>query len=106
MTGIGHNSDKFIDAAVQHARDEKPLDNSGCISGERLRAIIQRIEKMEEDKAAVAEDLKEIYAEAKGVGYDTKIIRKIVSLRKIEVDKRREDSELLSLYMSAIGMED
>ncbi|MDE1900075.1 MAG: DUF2312 domain-containing protein [Alphaproteobacteria bacterium] len=80
--------------------------NTGGISGERLRSFIQRIEKLEEDKAAVGEDLKEVYAEAKGVGFDTKIIRQIVRLRKIEVEKRRETDELLDLYKAAIGMED
>jgi uncharacterized protein (UPF0335 family) len=79
-------------------------DNS--ISGERLRSFIKRIEKLEEDKAAVGEDLKEVYAEAKGTGFDTKIIRQIVKLRKIEVEKRRENDELLELYKAAIGMED
>ena len=76
------------------------------VSGERLRSFIERIEKLEEDKAAVVEDLKEVYAEAKGTGFDTKIIRNIVRLRKKEVEKRREESELLDLYMSAIGMEE
>ena len=76
------------------------------VSGERLRSFIQRIEKLEEDKKAIGEDLKEVYAEAKGVGFDTKIIRQIVRLRKIEVEKRREADELLDLYKAAIGMED
>ena len=76
------------------------------VSGERLRSFIERIEKLEEDKAAVVEDLKEVYAEAKGTAFDTKIIRNIVRLRKKEVEKRREESELLDLYMSAIGMEE
>ena len=84
---------------------EEPTNSSG-ISGERLRSFIQRIEKLEEDKAAVGEDLKEVYAEAKGVGFDTKIIRQIVRLRKIEVEKRRESEELLDLYKAAIGMEE
>jgi uncharacterized protein (UPF0335 family) len=79
-------------------------DNSG-LSGERLRSIIKRIEKLEEDKAGIAEDIKEVYAEAKGTGFDVKTIRKIVRLRKIELEKRREQDELLDLYMSAIGME-
>ncbi len=83
----------------------KAESETGGISGERLRSIIQRIERLEEDKAAIGEDLKEVYAEAKGVGYDTKIIRQIVRLRKVEIDKRREHDELLDLYMSAIGME-
>ena len=76
------------------------------VSGERLRSFIQRIEKLEEDKAAVGEDLRAVYAEAKDTGFDTKIIRNIVRLRKKEIEKRREESELLDLYMSAIGMEE
>ena len=79
-------------------------DNSG-ISADRLRSIIKRIEKLEEDKAEISDDVKEVYAEAKGTGFDVKIIRQIVRLRKVEVDKRREESELLDLYASAIGME-
>jgi len=81
-------------------------DAPGGISADRLRSIIKRIEKLEEDKAAVGEDLKEVYAEAKGTGFDVKIIRQIVRMRKIEVEKRREQEELLDLYMSAIGMQE
>jgi uncharacterized protein (UPF0335 family) len=88
------------------AQEAKAQEQTGGISGERLRSFIKRIEKLEEDKAAVGEDLKEVYSEAKGVGYDTKIIRQIVRLRKIEVDKRRENDELLELYKAAIGMEE
>ena len=84
----------------------KETKDTGGVSGERLRAFIQRIEKLEEDKAAVGEDLKEVYAEAKGVGFDTKIIRQIVRLRKVELEKRRENDELLELYKAAIGMEE
>jgi uncharacterized protein (UPF0335 family) len=81
-------------------------ETSGEISSERLKSFIKRIEKLEEDKAAVSEDLKEVYSEAKGTGFDTKIIRKIVSLRKIELEKRREMDELLDLYKSALGMDE
>ncbi|MDD3371345.1 MAG: DUF2312 domain-containing protein [Alphaproteobacteria bacterium] len=87
-------------------QESKEEATSGGISGERLRSFIKRIEKLEEDKAAVGEDLKEVYAEAKGVGFDTKIIRQIVRLRKIELEKRRETEELLELYKAAIGMEE
>jgi uncharacterized protein (UPF0335 family) len=79
---------------------------SNAVSGERLKSFIKRIEKVEEDKAAVAEDLKEIYSEAKSAGFDTTIVRKIIVLRKKELEKRREEQELLELYMSAVGMED
>ena len=81
-------------------------DDSSGISAERLRSFIKRIEKLEEDKAAVSEDLREVYGEAKGTGFDVKIIRKIVSLRKMEVEKRREQEELLELYKSALGMKE
>lgn len=76
----------------------------GGVAGKRLRAFIDRIERLEEEKAVMAEDIKEIYAEAKGVGFDAKTIRKIVSLRKVDAEKRRESEELLDLYKSAIGM--
>lgn len=80
-------------------------DASGGISGARLKSIVERIEKLESDKAAVGEDLKEVYSEAKGTGFDVKIIRQIVRLRKIDEEKRRETEELLELYKAAIGME-
>lgn len=80
-------------------------EDTGGISSDRLRSIIKRIEKLEEDKAGISDDIKEVYSEAKGTGFDVKIIRQIVRLRKIELEKRREQDELLDLYMSAIGME-
>lgn len=76
------------------------------LPSERLKSFIQRVEKLEEDKHAVNEDIKEVYAEAKGTGYDTKIIRKIIVLRRIEPEKRREADELLDLYKTAVGMKD
>lgn len=76
------------------------------VSGERLRSFINRIEKLEEDKAAVGEDLKDVYLECKGVGFDTKIVRQIIRLRKMDIEKRRENAELEDLYKRAIGMDD
>lgn len=76
----------------------------GGVAGQRLRSFIERIETLEEEKKALAEDIKEIYAEAKGTGFDVKTIRKIVGLRKIDLEKRREADELLDLYKAAIGM--
>lgn len=76
----------------------------GGVAGERLKSFIERIERLEEEKAALMEDIKEVYGEAKGVGFDAKTIRKIVSLRKMDHEKRRESEELLDLYKSAIGM--
>lgn len=79
------------------------MSSGSGVSGDRLRSFIKRIEKLEEDKKSVLEDIKDVYSEAKGVGFDAVIIRKIVSLRKMDGDKRREQEELLELYLSAIG---
>ena len=74
------------------------------IDSPQLRAFIERIERLEEEKRATAEDIKDIYAEAKGTGFDAKIIRKIVSLRRQDSHKRKEEEEILDVYMSALGM--
>ncbi len=83
---------------------EQPVvgHNSG-IAGERLNAFIERIERLEEEKSGIADDIKDVYAEAKGVGFDTKIIRKVVNRRKIEKEKLREEDELLDLYEFSIS---
>ena len=79
-------------------------ENFNTISGEKLRSIISRIERLEDDKAYVLSDIKEVYAEAKGIGFDSKIIRKIVQLRKIDSQKLQEEENILELYKSALDM--
>ena len=79
-------------------------DASGGISSERLRSFIKRIEKLEEDKAAVGEDLKEVYAEAKGTGFDGKALRTVVRLRKQDLNERKEQEAILETYLHALGM--
>ena len=69
----------------------------------RLKTFIERIERLEEDKAAVANDMKEVFAEAKGEGFDVKILRKVIRLRKQDKVKRQEEEALIDLYLSAIG---
>ena len=69
----------------------------------KLKSLVERIERLEEDRAAVANDLKEVYAEAKGEGFDTTIIRKVIRLRKADAAKRSEEEALIELYISAIG---
>lgn len=69
----------------------------------RLRSIIERIERLEEDKAAVMADQKEVFAEAKGEGYDVKILRKVIRIRKQDKAKRQEEDAILDLYLSALG---
>jgi len=70
----------------------------------QLASIVERIEKLEDEKAMLAEDIKEVYAEAKANGFDTKILRKIVALRKQDADKRREEQAVLAVYMTELGM--
>lgn len=73
-------------------------------SGQRLLSFIERVERLSEEKTSIQEDIKEVYSEAKGVGYDVKAIKAIVKMRKIDADKRREAEEILELYKSAINM--
>jgi uncharacterized protein (UPF0335 family) len=73
------------------------------VAGERLRSFIERVERLEEEKAAIQGDVKEIYAEAKGEGYDTKVLRQVVRLRKMDRAERQEQEALLELYLSALG---
>jgi len=69
----------------------------------QLRALVERIERLEEEKKALGDDVKEIYTEAKGNGFDVKIIRKVVAVRKQDRDKRRAQEEVLDLYLAALG---
>ena len=78
---------------------------SESVAQDQLRAFIERIERMEEEKQAIAEDIKEIYAEAKGNGFDVKVLRQIVRIRKQDHAERMEQEALLDLYMSALGMQ-
>jgi uncharacterized protein (UPF0335 family) len=69
----------------------------------RLRSIIERLERLDEDKQAVMADMKEVFAEAKGEGYDVKVLRKVLSLRKQDKAKRQEEEAIMDLYLSALG---
>lgn len=79
--------------------------NMAGVSGERLILLIERIERLEEEKSGLAEDVRDVYSEAKSAGYETKIIREIVKLRKMDRQKRQEQEELVELYKCAIGLE-
>jgi uncharacterized protein (UPF0335 family) len=83
MSDIGHNS----------------------VAGDELKLLFERIERMEEEKKGVAEDIKDIYVEAKSRGYDPKIMRQIVRLRAMDTDKRKEQQSLIDVYASAIGLD-
>jgi uncharacterized protein (UPF0335 family) len=83
---------------------EKKMPEVGGIAGDRLKSFIERIERLEEEKRALAEDVKEIYSEAKGAGFEVKIIRQIIRIRKMDEDDRDEAEALLDTYLRAIGM--
>jgi len=74
------------------------------VAQDQIKAFIERIERLEEEKAAIAGDIKEVYAEAKGNGFDTKVLRKVIALRKQDQNERMEMQALLDLYMEALGM--
>ena len=74
------------------------------VAAGQLRSIIERIERLEEEKKEVAEQIKEVYAEAKANGFDTRTLRKIVTIRKKPTEEREEEEALLDLYLSALGM--
>ncbi len=78
--------------------------DGGGIAAQRLRSFIERVERLEEEKAALAADIREVYAEAKGDGFDVKTMRQIVRLRKLDSSDRAEQEALLDLYKAALGL--
>lgn len=70
----------------------------------QLKSIVERIERLEEEKKTIAGDIKEVYAEAKASGFDTKILRKVISLRKKDAAEREEEESMLDVYLAALGM--
>jgi uncharacterized protein (UPF0335 family) len=88
MSGIGHNSGDTLTSAAEG----------------RLKTILERIERLEEDKATIAGDLKEVYAEAKGEGFDTKILRRVARLARQDKAKQQEERAIMELYLRAVGL--
>ena len=76
----------------------------GTVAADQLRLFIERIERLEEEKKAMADDVRDVYAEAKANGYDTKTMRKIVALRKLETHARQEADALMDTYRTALGL--
>ncbi len=83
------------------AKQEQPATR---FAKDQLKAIVERIERLEEEKKATSDDIRDVYAEAKGTGFDVKALRTIVRLRKQDTDERREQQEVLETYMHALGM--
>lgn len=94
MAGIGHNSG-----------EAKASPEAGGIAADRLRSMVERIERIEEERKALASDVKDIYAEAKSAGFDVKVVRQIVALRKREPAEVEEQMTLLQVYGRALGMD-
>ena len=84
--------------------NEKNTDSTYSVAADQLRSIIERFERLEEDKKAVTDDMKEVMAEAKANGYDTKILRKIIAVRKQDAGERAEQAAMFALYCEALGI--
>ena len=80
------------------------MTNSGGVAADQLRAFVERIERLEEKKKSISDDIKDVYAEAKGNGYDVKVMRQVVRMRKQDSNERQEMDALLDLYLHSLGM--
>jgi len=80
------------------------MDAKTAFAQGQLKALVERIERLEEEKKSIAGDIKEVYAEAKANGFDTKVLRKVISLRKKDAAERQEEEAILDLYLEALGM--
>jgi uncharacterized protein (UPF0335 family) len=98
-----HTVPAHLSPAAHFFRKEHIMSNSG-IAADQLRAFIERIERLEEEKKSIADDIKDVYAEAKGNGFDVAILRKVISLRKKALHEREEEEAILDLYLQALGM--
>ena len=87
--------------AAAAAQDDQPAMKFGK---EQLKAFIERVERLEQEKKAIADDIRDVYAEAKGNGFDVKALRAIVRMRKEDVNDRKEQEALIETYMHALGM--
>ena len=88
-------------AAAATVTEEQPATR---FAKDQLRAFIERVERLEEEKKALSDDIRDVYAEAKGSGFDVKALRQIVKLRKQDIDERKEQEAILETYMHALGM--
>jgi uncharacterized protein (UPF0335 family) len=88
-------------AAAQKDQKEKPATR---IAKDQLKAFVERVERLEEEKKAISDDIRDVYAEAKGNGFDVKTLRTIVRLRKQDLSERQEQQAILDTYMHALGM--
>ena len=80
------------------------MADTGGVAAGQLRSFIERIERLEEEKKGISDDIRDVFAEAKGTGFDTKVMRQVIRLRKKEPSERQEEEAILDLYMHALGM--
>lgn len=99
------DQDDEIESAPANSNKKPKPGTVGGITPDQLKQYLERIEHLEQSKAAIAYDIREVYAEAKGSGFEPKIMRHIIRLRKMDPEQRQEQQELLDLYMHAVGME-
>jgi uncharacterized protein (UPF0335 family) len=93
------------EAQVLRTRSEGvPMSEVEAVAGDQLKSFVERIERLEEEKKTIADDIKDVYAEAKGNGFDTKVLRKVIQLRRQDQNERAEQDAVLDLYMQALGM--
>jgi uncharacterized protein (UPF0335 family) len=84
---------------------DEVTESSQTVAASQLRSLIERIERLEEEKKTISDDIKDVYAEAKGTGFDTKAVRTIVRMRKKDQAERQEEEAILDLYKAALGMQ-
>jgi uncharacterized protein (UPF0335 family) len=82
----------------------EPSKGHNVLAGDQLKSIVERIERLDEERKSISDDIKDVYAEAKGVGYDVKVLRKVVALRKQDPAQRAEQSAIMETYLHALGM--
>lgn len=92
-----------IETAMSRQFKMKGYNMDDPVASDQLKSIVERIERLDEEKRTIADDIKEVYAEAKGNGYDTKVLRKVIALRKRDLDERKEEEAILDLYIQAVG---
>jgi uncharacterized protein (UPF0335 family) len=80
------------------------MSQTGGVAAGQLKSLVERIERLEEEKKGIADDIRDVFAEAKGQGFDTKVMRQVIRLRKKDTAERQEEEALLDLYMHALGM--